>query len=194
MVKPHLPRTTPRHSSTIRTLLSKPTWSISSLLPQQPPQSPSPQPNISIPHLLRLSSLPLPSTPQHLSSITSTLHSQLHFVHAIQQINTTNIQPLSSIRDETTTGLQESTISLSHPVIQKALSQEKIVGKWKRPRRKQPTYFEQQREEGPAGGAGEVEGENSAATAAAALKNWDVLGTASEKVGGYFVVRSGKGE
>ncbi|KAK3983822.1 hypothetical protein QBC44DRAFT_338023 [Cladorrhinum sp. PSN332] len=182
-----LPRLTLRHSSTtsssnpsIRALLSTPTWSISSVLPQSQSQSSATPSELPILHLLRLSALPVPSSETTLSSISSTLKSQLHFVHAIQQVDTTDVPPLSSIRDETDSGLKESTISLSHPAIQKALSEETVVGKWKRPRRKQPSYLERQREE-----AEEVE---------RTLKNWDVLGTASEKIGGYFVVRSGKGE
>lgn len=94
------------------------------------------------------------------------LQSQLHFVRDIQKVDTTGVEPLRSIRDETVEGRRESTIGLDR--LQEALSRETILGHNKRPRRER-TPADSSREE-----------------------DWDVLGTASRTAGSYFVVRSGK--
>jgi hypothetical protein len=98
-----------------------------------------------------------------------TLHAQLHFVRDIQRVNTTDIPPLSSIRDETAQGLREATITVE--TLRHALAEEEVVGRCKRPRRRR----------GNAGGKGEV---------VKGVEDWDVLGCAQEKVGRYFIVRS----
>ncbi|KAK4186589.1 hypothetical protein QBC35DRAFT_266621 [Podospora australis] len=126
-------------------------------------------------HLLKLSALPTPTTPEATTRILSTLKSQLHFVAHIQSVPTPDsLLPLRAIRDETPAGLAESTISLSHPSIQQALANEEIHGKCKRPRRR--------RDISSTNKTGQEEG-------------WDRMGSASHKAGGgeYFVVRSGKG-
>lgn len=99
----------------------------------------------------------------------STLHAQLHFVRAIQQVDTQGIKPLYAIRDETRAGLAEASIGLGTGAIREALAGEEAAGRCQRPRRRRSN------EEKGAGEAG-----------------WDVLGQAQEKVGRYFVVRSGK--
>ncbi|KAK4644623.1 hypothetical protein QC761_306510 [Podospora bellae-mahoneyi] len=163
-------------------LLSNPTWSITSLLPSSPSPSPS-TPSITphqLSHLLKLSALPPPSptSPEphnnnNNSKILSDLHSQLHFLAHLQSVNTSNVEPLSSIRDETPEGLVEAAITVD--TLKEALNNEERVGKWKRPRRRRTVdaTTKEQRD----------------------VEKWDVLGTACEKVtvggGGYFVVRSG---
>ncbi|KAL2116957.1 hypothetical protein VTJ04DRAFT_9125 [Mycothermus thermophilus] len=174
------------------TLLSQPTWSVRSLLEPPPPsqqlQSPSPtegkekeqEEEITEPllhHLLRLSALPPPTTPSETTSLLQTLKSQLHFVRHIQSVPTDSVAPLSAIRDETSAGLQESAIGLDDQGVKTALDQEVIWGRCKRPRR---------RRKGSIGAAGEHKD-----TGQAEVEEWDVLGMAQEKVGRYFVVRSG---
>lgn len=96
----------------------------------------------------------------------STLESQLGFVRAVRDVDTTGIEPLRAIRDETAAGLQEQTVGLEQ--LREVLEKEDVIGHARRPRR--PRGGEQKDPE--------VEG-------------WDVLAGASETVGRYFVVRAG---
>ncbi|KAK3343805.1 DUF726 domain protein [Lasiosphaeria hispida] len=153
-------------------LLSTPTWSLTTLLP--PRHNPPSIPPSQLAHLLRLSALPVPSSPSATAAMAATLSSQLHFVNAIQQIDTTGIEPLRAIRDETPEGIAEATLDIStSPQLRAALKSETAWGQFRRPRRAKKV---------------EVAEETRAA------ENWDVLGNATETVGGYFVVRSGKTE
>ncbi|KAI1366102.1 hypothetical protein F5Y08DRAFT_155590 [Xylaria arbuscula] len=189
----------------IASLLSRPTWSVRSLLPQSASTSPSPSPPPSsspssssspgkpspetstsitsktLHHLLRLSALPLPRDASEEAAMLATLNSQLHFVRAIQDIDTRGVAPLRAIRDETAAGLRGQTIGLA--ALREALEGEDIVGHARRPRRRR------------LGSPIEEEGEKGGQTHQSLLseeENWDVLGGASETAGGrYFVVRSG---
>jgi hypothetical protein len=105
----------------------------------------------------------------------ATLRAQLHFVRAIQRVDTRGVAPLQAIRDETAAGLREASITLA--TVRDALAREEVVGRCRRPRRPR-------REDG---GSGE-------GVVGAEEESWDVLGCAQEKVGRYFVVRSGKGD
>ncbi|KAJ9149286.1 hypothetical protein NKR23_g4406 [Pleurostoma richardsiae] len=100
------------------------------------------------------------------------LQSQLHFVRDIQSVDTSGVEPLRSIRDETREGLAEATIGLE--TLREALAQEDVFGHSKRPRRRR-----RESEEAVSGAGQEVDG-------------WDPLQTASRTAGGFFVVRSGK--
>lgn len=96
----------------------------------------------------------------------STLQSQLRFVRAVQRVDTTGVEPLRAIRDETEAGLKETTISLD--TLKGVLDKEVKVGHYQRPRRvreKHPLS-----EEEP----------------------WDALGTARRRAGRFFVVQSKK--
>lgn len=154
-------------------ILSKPTWSVRSLLPDPnlPPEDEITSEKLH--HLLRLSALPLPTSPAAEAKMLETLHSQLHFVRDIQKVNTDGVEPLRSIRDETEEGMQEVTIGIDQ--LKDAFASEAIKGRNKRPRRRR-------------GEAVNTKG----------VEDWDVLGTASEMVemsgARYFVVRSGKGD
>lgn len=147
-------------------VLSQPTWSVRSLLPQdgqqqqqqQPQDASTPRiPPSQLAHLLRLSALPSPTTEspsppsqepeaeaqeaqetQSPSPILTTLHAQLHFLRALQSIplDKTTVPPLDAIRDETPTGRHESAITLTHPSIQAALANEEVYGRCRRPRRR----------------------------------------------------------
>ncbi|KAK3946208.1 hypothetical protein QBC46DRAFT_2283 [Diplogelasinospora grovesii] len=176
-------------------ILSKPTWSVRSLVPPTSSNTPStsPEPTTTssssseptrptledgkrispkqLHHLLRLSALPLPKTPEEEAQMINTLQSQLHFVRDVQSVDTTGVEPLRSIRDETEEGLEEATISLD--TLREALSREAVFGYRQRPKRRPHETDRQKSQE---------------------VEDWDVLGTASQKAGRYFVVRSGKGK
>ncbi|KAI8949528.1 hypothetical protein F4801DRAFT_553012 [Xylaria longipes] len=183
-------------TSDLTSLLSQPTWSVRSLLP---PSSPSPSQQTTITpatlhHLLRLSALPLPQTPEEESQMLSTLSSQLHFVRAIQGVDTAGVSPLRVIRDETAAGLREQTIGLAE--LWEALEAEDVVGHAGRPRRRRM----QKPVEQESSSSGEEVGRDTEKRNAfqeqkripSEEENWDVLGGASETAGGrYFVVRSG---
>ncbi|KAH6621282.1 hypothetical protein B0J18DRAFT_222473 [Chaetomium sp. MPI-SDFR-AT-0129] len=201
-------------------ILSQPTWSVRSLLPQDGQQQQ--QQDASIPHippsqlahLLRLSALPSPTTeplapspsppspetetPQEdPSPILATLHAQLHFLHTLQSIplnNPTTVPPLDAIRDETPAGRHESAITLTHPSIQAALANEEVYGRCRRPRRRgSPPPEEGKDGDRDGDGSGMKRKKRRAGTVEQikGVEDWDVLGNAGETVGGYFVVRSG---
>jgi Glu-tRNAGln amidotransferase C subunit len=56
-----------------------------------------------------------------------TLESQIHFVREIQKVDTTGVEPLRAIRDESPEGIQEQTITLAD--LQEHLDAEEIVGR-----------------------------------------------------------------
>lgn len=147
-------------------VLAPPTWSVRSLLPAGHERPAEEITSSQLHHLLRLSALPLPGTPEEETSMIEVLQSQLHFVRDIQKVDTADVEPLRSIRDETAEGKRESTIGLDQ--LWEALSRETAFGRSRRPRR----------ERTPADTSGE--------------EDWEVLGTASRTAGSYFVVRSGK--
>lgn len=94
----------------------------------------------------------------------STLASQLHFVRSIQSIDTTGIEPLRSLRDETRRAEEEGTWNMDR--MKNALAAEDHVGKFhKRIRRRKSS--------------------NKTANEA---EDWQVLKHAERKVGGFFVV------
>ncbi|KAH7357009.1 hypothetical protein BKA65DRAFT_495945 [Rhexocercosporidium sp. MPI-PUGE-AT-0058] len=156
----------------ISALLSKPTWSVRSLIPSEsiPPSSEISRQKLH--HLLRLSALPLPRSPEEETSMLATLHSQLHFVQNIQNVDTEGVEPLQSIRDETDEGIKDITIGLE--ALKEALGKEDIKGRNRRPRRRRDEVVDTK-----------------------GVEDWDVLKTAGEKVetpgGNFFIVRSGKG-
>lgn len=153
----------------VEKLLEKPSWSVESLLP--PKEGAMDAPSISskqLHHLLRLSALPPPATPEEEASMLKTLSSQLHFVNDIRKVDTNGVEPLQSLRDETAAGIKEQEVGLED--LQHAFSQEESKGKYyKRIRRKQ---------EMP---------KDTEGTAA-----WDVLDSAEKRVGRFFVVEGGK--
>lgn len=122
----------PSQAPSFQKIFAAPTWSARALLPNT--TSPSPQDTTTITsqtlnHLLRLSSLPPTSTPLEESALLDTLHTQLHFVRAIQAVDTTGVAPLTSIRDES------STAAVTLDNLKEALAGETAVGFRGRPRR-----------------------------------------------------------
>ncbi|KID75937.1 uncharacterized protein G6M90_00g050090 [Metarhizium brunneum] len=153
-------------------MLSKPTWSVRSLR-HPPPTTTAAAPaatekitSSQLHHLLRLAALPLPQTPSEENTMISTLQDQLHFVRAVQRVDTTGVEPLRAIQDETEEARRENTITLAD--MQGLLDAEEHVGHYQRPRRVRTR----------------IEDESS--------EKWDVIGTAGRKAGKYFVVESQK--
>ena len=95
----------------------------------------------------------------------TTLQSQLSFVRAVQRVDTTGVEPLRAIRDETEAALRENTITLEK--MKTLLNEETKVGHYQRPRRVKR----------------KIESD---------AENWDPLATASKKAGRFFVVQSKK--
>lgn len=153
-------------------LLSKPTWSVSSLLPTSGQLADTPTiSSKQLHHLLRLSALPPPKNAEEEARMLSTLSSQLHFVKDVQQVDTTGVEPLRSLRDETLEGEKEAELDME--AMSEALSQEEVKGKYhKRIRRRRRVDVVE--EERPT------------------RETWDPLGTAGKKVGRFFVVEGGK--
>ena len=107
----------------IRELLERPTWSVASLLPPRVPRGDQTSSNPAVAaatarfmqyqedvqeitpgklrHLLKLSALPAPKDDIEEAEMLSTLRAQVHFVKEIQKVDTTGVEPLVSIRDET---------------------------------------------------------------------------------------------
>ncbi|KAK7417180.1 hypothetical protein QQX98_004783 [Neonectria punicea] len=158
--------TTKASSSSAAAILSKPTWSIRSLLPSSPTSAP-PEPITpsQLHHLLRLAALPMPSTPEAEAAMIATLQSQLQFVRAVQRVDTAGVEPLRAIRDETPEARRENAVGLAD--LEDLLAREARVGHYQRPRRVRD----------------KVESE---------AEKWDALGTASRTAGRYFVVQSEK--
>lgn len=154
------------HPDELEQLFSEPTWSVESLMP---PKTRAPDaPKITsqqLHHLLRLSALPPPESPEQEQKMLDTLAAQLHFVGKIQEVDTTGVEPLRALRDETGEAEKEQTISLD--TLQDALSKEKVIG---------IHHKRIQRDTAPAD--------------AHDAENWDVLGSAERKLGKYFVVES----
>jgi len=157
----------------INTLLSNPSWSVRSLLPDPSSQESQEVTSDQLHHLLRLSALPQPKSPEEEGELLKTLHSQLHFVRDIQSVETEDVEPLQSIRDETEEGIQEATIGIDS--LRGALENEEIKGRNRRPRRKREDVSDMRNGE-----------------------DWDAFRTARRAVetlgGKYFIVRSGKNE
>jgi Asp-tRNA(Asn)/Glu-tRNA(Gln) amidotransferase C subunit len=132
------PRIVP--SKRIESALATPTWSVRSLLP---PAEGKAAADIStaeeitrdkLHHLLNLSALPLPKTPAEEQSLLDTLRAQIHFVREIQKVDTSGVEPLRAIRDETAEHIEETTVTLDD--LREVFEQEEVVGRNGRIRRK----------------------------------------------------------
>jgi Asp-tRNA(Asn)/Glu-tRNA(Gln) amidotransferase C subunit len=119
----------------IEELLSTPTWSVASLLPDTSSMTTSPITPEKLRHLLRLSALPEPKTPEEESKLLSDLSSQLHFVRQVQEVDVSGIEPLQAIRDESEAGERAAEITIEK--LKDVFANEEIIGKhYKRLRRK----------------------------------------------------------
>lgn len=152
----------------IESLLSKPSWSVRSLLPDSAAEASSPSVTPKqLHHLLRLSALPQPTSAAEERSMLKTLESQIHFVKEIQRVDATGVAPLRSIRDESSHAVEENTIGLEQ--LKEALSRERVHG-----RRHRIQRMPAEKNEHPDGDA------------------WDgkALGYASKTKGPFFVVET----
>lgn len=97
-----------------------------------------------------------------------TLESQIHFVKEVQRVDTTGVEPLRSIRDETSAAVKETTIGLDQ--LKDALAMERFSGRRRRIHRIRGEKND--RPDGP---------------------SWDgnALDYASKTKGKYFVVETG---
>lgn len=176
----------PLDPADIERLLSQPCWSVESLLPQGSnwinekdlkTSSVKSDPTISLQklhHLLRLCALPLPSSPQQEQEMLADLNAQLHFVRRIQEVDTSRIRPLQSLRDETKAAETEQEVNSAN--LKDAFDNEVIVGKWHpRLRRKPPKEILYDREK-----------------MKKSEPKWDVLDQAPQRVGRFFGVDSGE--
>ncbi|KAF7718262.1 Uncharacterized protein PECH_002077 [Penicillium ucsense] len=156
----------------IASILAQPTWSVRSLLPE-PNKTPSavnvtPQ---KLRHLLRLSALPQPSSPAEEQSMLKTLESQIHFVQEMQKVDTSGVEPLRSIRDESPAAVKETTITLD--LLRDAFAQEHISGRRRRVQRLPKTRT---------------------CHPEADIWNGNALDFATKKMGPYFVVDTKAGQ
>ena len=145
-------------------LLEQPSWSVNSLL--DVPSRATLQSAISqtqLHHLLRLSALPLPISDEEETKMKTTLTSQLHFVQAIQDVDTTGVQPLQCIRDETTQATVENEINLE--VLKEELDKEEVIGPSRR-----------------------IKGGKAMAVNTQSVQEPDLLAQAPKKVGRYILV------
>ena len=161
----------PIESKPFAAILSEPTWSVKSLLgtEEKDSLSPSTTPKITqkeLHHLLRLSALPKPKSNEEEEKMVKTLESQLHFVRAIQNVDTTGVKPLQAIRDETKAAEREQEITLES--LNAELEKEEVVGPSRRIKRK------------------------SVPVDTKSVEDWDPLERAPKKFGRYIVVETGK--
>jgi len=156
----------------VESLLSEPTWSVSSLLPEQSRSvENSPITPEKLYHLLRLSALEPPKSAEEEQSMMRTLSDQLQFVRAVQVVDTSGVEPLRSLRDET----KEAAEELENQTMQQyeeALAKEEVVGKfYKRIRRRKDLPCEKDSE---------------------TMDGWKPVELAEKKFGKYFIVEKGK--
>lgn len=155
----------------IESILANPSWSVRSLLPEKASESSTPSmTSDQLRHLLRLAALPQPASAEEQQSMLKTLESQIHFVKEVQRVDTTGVEPLRSIRDESPAAVKEMTIGVEQ--LRDAMAKEKVSGRRRRIQRVQG-----ERNDRPDGSA------------------WDgnAFGSASKTKGPYFVVETGNG-
>ena len=160
----------------IDALLQTPSWSVRSLFDSANPSKPTPViSKEKLHHLLRLSALPLPKSEAEEAKMIEDLQAQLRFVQAIQEVDTEDVEPLQSIRDETEEGRRMSTYTIES--LAEEFAKEETVGKRGRIRRRKATKVEQKKTESD---TGKVE------------PKWDPLSHAAKTRGPYFVVDTAK--
>ncbi|RKF82900.1 putative duf726 domain-containing protein [Golovinomyces cichoracearum] len=115
--------------------LNQPTWSTNEILQDKDDSSETLITDQEIQRLLRLSALPTSVDPQQLELIRRDLQSQLKFVRHVQSVDTEGVEPLVCVRNETTEGIRDSTVTLDD--LLPALSKEYQKGKCLRPRRRE---------------------------------------------------------
>jgi Asp-tRNA(Asn)/Glu-tRNA(Gln) amidotransferase C subunit len=142
-------------------------------------------------HLLKLSALPLPATPEEEARLLSDLRSQIHFVRELQSVDTKDVEPLVAIRDETHEAMEENQINLSD--MQPFLEQEEKVGNNGTVRRKKTDLVAWAKEQQENKRLDEIE---RAEEEKDGVFRWDKLppsgNEAGRRWGKYYVVKRGK--
>lgn len=155
------------NNTDVSALLEQPTWAVSSLLEKNSGTAEGTEITPArLRHLLRLSALPLPANPEEEAAKLDTLCNQLRFVREVQSVETTGLQPLQAIRDETRQGIQEQTVGVKD--VEQILIQEDSFGHNRRPRRRKPVVDTSD------------------------IGDWDVLATSSQTAGKYVVVNGAR--
>lgn len=158
------PRAISRRQSTglpsIDELFATPSWSVKSLLDKPPINEVAPK---QLRHLLRLSALAEPESPAEEEKLLKALNEHINFVREIQQVDTTGVEPLSAIRDETPEAIHERTITPDS--VRHVLDQEEVFGE-----------------------DGRIQTIRPLRETASGSDEWNVLGLAERKVSRYFVV------
>ena len=108
-LSPPMPPDISKHTGVdLNEFLGSSGWNLDELLPPSRPKSstsPDATDDSSITpetllHLLRLSGLPPPKSPQEESNLLSALHAQLHFVRHVQSVPTDDVKPLIRVGHE----------------------------------------------------------------------------------------------
>ncbi|KAI9791875.1 MAG: hypothetical protein M1816_003420 [Peltula sp. TS41687] len=157
----------------LASFLSRPSWSVRSLLPDSaaPDSSTEAITSKQLRDLLRLAALPAPTSEDEERKMLQTLSSQLHFVKKIQSVDTTDVEPLRSIRDETQEAIRENTLTVEK--LRHAFDKEEVKGWTRRIERKKSLVSDPETKR---------------------AEDWDVLGQAKRKVGRFFVVETIKSQ
>jgi Asp-tRNA(Asn)/Glu-tRNA(Gln) amidotransferase C subunit len=159
-------RTYSTSAKDIADCLSRPTWSVRSLLPSLSSKPTAIVNEERLHHLLRLSALPRPQGSESKNKMLEALNSQLHFVNEIRKVDTRGVTPLCSLRSETEADEKEREVTMH--TVKDALANEEQRGVYhKRFRRK-----------------------TNESTQINDSETWDVLGSAQKKIDQYFVVES----
>ncbi|MCJ1485845.1 hypothetical protein MMC06_006020 [Schaereria dolodes] len=148
-------------------MLATPSWSVKSLIEISDDSSGTSITSKQLHHLLRLSALPLPSSEEEEAKMIQNLESQLHFVRAVQEVDTSGIEPLQCIRDETLEAEQENEINME--TLKADFEKEEVVGSSRRVRKKRKDMIDTTSEE-----------------------DWDALAQAPKTIGRYIVVNASK--
>jgi Asp-tRNA(Asn)/Glu-tRNA(Gln) amidotransferase C subunit len=158
------PHDATRHDRSTDHILGEATWSVRALLPTASSvDSISPA---RLHQLLQLSALPPPQSPEQGREMIKTLRSQLQFVRDVQNVDTTGIEPLQAIRDESSEAKIESIITLDK--IRNALASETQASHYARPKR--------------------VRGAEKGKVLPS--EDWNPLSTASRTAGKFFIVEN----
>ena len=115
-----------KHVKDIELMLLEPSWSVNSLFTSHPSSADAPVSKKQLHHLLRLSALPLPADEAEEAKMLEDLGSQLHFVRAIQEVDTDGVEPLVSLRDETVEAAKESEVTVD--TLKEDFAKETVTG------------------------------------------------------------------
>ena len=164
-----------QNQTEIEEFLRTPSWDISDLLSSKPKNGGPVEQQVTtkeVHHLLRLSALRIEDE-EKTEAQRRTLEAQLDFVKAVQSVDTTDVEPLVAIRDETAAAREEAEITVDS--LQAVFDREEQVGRYKRI----VTKSDSKQNEGAENGASPAE-----------KLDWDPLSQAASKIGRYIKVNT----